>query len=402
MKDRLGSEAWNILIEETQKGSITSQHMKDISRAFGSRVGGNHDRRTNDQKVNCDDHELREILSDWWVAELFDLSPENALKRICEILKSSEVNLPAIASKLMSSSIKNPQDVILAAVEEIAPDLPSLTKRIKKIFESIQEQELRAVQTAEDAAEAYKHIDQQFILIVKRFKQNRDYACYTIEEVEDRVAGSFEIKVVKKFMLKEQVVQIQDLTRQMEVVKDSRLKLLIMQILLNPDDGRRVRQVVSAYNAHSDAYDLLEESFKLQEENRKKVLELKQERQMREELEMREKERKERKEKKRKEKEERRKNEEQRKDEKKKQPRQKQREEDRGIEEEMRKKEEQEQSQRREKEEEEERQRKLRRAEEEERIKEDLKKRQREENIKKSEDEELRKHQEITNAGGVW
>ena len=310
MKDRLGSEAWNILIEETQKGSITSQHMKDISRAFGSTVGGNHARRTNDQKVNCDDHELREILSDWWVAELFDLSPENALKRICEILKSSEVNLPAIASKLMSSSIKNPQDVILAAVEEIAPDLPSLTKRIKKIFESIQEQELRAVQTAEDAAEAYKHIDQQFEVIVKLFKQNGDYASYTIGEVEDRVAGSFDIKVVKKFLLKEQVVQIQDLTTQMEVVKDSRLKLLIIQILLNPDNGRRVRQVVSAYNAHSDAYDLLEESFKLQEENRKQVLELKQERQLREELETRERERKEGNAKKRKE--ERRKKEEQR------------------------------------------------------------------------------------------
>ena len=364
VKERLGNDVWNILIEETQKGSITSQHMKDISRAFGSTVGGNHARRTNDQKVNCDDHELREILSDWWGDELFNLSPENALKRICEILKSSEVHLPAIASKLMSSSIVNPQDVILAAIEEIAPNM--LTERIKKIFESIQDQELRAVQTAEDAAEAYKYIDQQFEVIVKLFKLNRDYASFTIGQVENRIAGSFEIKVVKKFLLKEQVVQVKDLTTQMEVVKDSRLKLLIMQILLNPDDGRRVRQVVSAYNAHSDAYDLLEESFKLQEENRQKDLELKQERQMRVELEMKAKERKERKEKKRKEKEERRKNEEQR----------------------------------REKEKEEER--KLRREEEEERILEDLTRRQREENIKKSEDEERRKRLEITNAGGVW
>ena len=366
VKERLGNDVWNILIEETQKGSITSQHMKDISRAFGSTVGGNHARRTNDQKVNCDDHELREILSDWWGDELFNLSPENALKRICEILKSSEVHLPAIASKLMSSRIMNPQDVILAAIEGMTPKMPLLNERIKKIFESIQDQELRAVQTAEDAAEAYKYIDQQFEVIVKLFKLNRDYASYTIGQVEDRIAGSFEIKIVKKFLLKEQVVKVKDLTTQMEVVKDTRLKLLIMQILLNPDDGRRVRQVVSAYNAHSDAYDLLEESFKLQEENRQKDLELKQERQMRVELEMKAKERKERKEKKRKEKEERRKNEEQR----------------------------------REKEKEEER--KLRREEEEERIKEDLTKRQREENIKKSEDEERRKRQEIRNAGAVW
>ena len=186
VKERLGNDVWNILIEETQKGSITSQHMKDISRAFGSTVGGNHARRTNDQKVNCDDHELREILSDWWVAELFDLSPENALKRICEILKSSEVHLPAIASKLMSSRIMNPQDVILAAIEEIAPNMPSLTQRIRKIFESIREKELRGLQTAEDAAEAYRYIDQQFEVIVKLFKQNRDFAYFTIGEVEDR------------------------------------------------------------------------------------------------------------------------------------------------------------------------------------------------------------------------
>ena len=55
-------------------------------------------------------------------------------------------------------------------------------------------------------------------------------------------------------------------TVQMEVVKDSRLKLLIIQILLNPNNGVRLRKVVSEYNAHIDAYDILEESFKLKEE----------------------------------------------------------------------------------------------------------------------------------------
>ena len=377
MKERLGNEAWKTLIEETQKGSITSQHMKDISRAFGSKVGGNHARRTNDQKVNCDDHELREILSDWWNEELFNLSPENALKRICEILKSSEVHLPAIASKLMSSRIMNPQDVILAAIEGMAPNMPSLIERIKKIFESIREKELRGLQTAEDAAEAYRYIDQQFEVIVKLFKQNRDYAHYTIEEVEDRIAGSFEIEIVNRFVLKEQPEQEKDRILQVRQllgeVKDSRLKLLLIQILLNPNKRRRVKQVISEYNAHIASYDLLEKNISLQEKNRKSELEFQrkekefqQEKQRREELEMKEKERKERKEKKRKEKEERRKNEEQR----------------------------------REKEKEEER--KLRREEEEERIKEDLTKRQREENIKKSEDEERRKRLEIKNAGGVW
>ena len=113
VKERLGNDVWNILIEETQKGSITSQHMKDISRAFGSKVGGNHARRTNDQKVNCDDHELREILSDWWDLELFDLSMEKALKRIFDILKSSEV-MPMTFWRNLSDSKKKTEKKFLS------------------------------------------------------------------------------------------------------------------------------------------------------------------------------------------------------------------------------------------------------------------------------------------------
>ena len=142
--------------------------------------------------------------------------------------------------------------------------------------------------------------------------------------MEDRVAGSFEIEIVNRFVLKEQREQDEDRILQVRQllgeVKDSRLKLLLMQILLNPNDGRRVKQVISEYNAHIASYDLLEKNISLQEEHRKSELEFQrkekefqQEKQRREELEMKEKERKERKEKKSKEKEERRKNEEQRK-----------------------------------------------------------------------------------------
>ena len=70
VREALGKEAWDILIEKTEDGSVGSQHMKDISRALHPRIGGNHERRVNELKVICDGSELREILSDWWVEEL--------------------------------------------------------------------------------------------------------------------------------------------------------------------------------------------------------------------------------------------------------------------------------------------------------------------------------------------
>ena len=40
VRGALGKEAWDILIEKTEDGSIGSQHMKDISRALHPRIGG--------------------------------------------------------------------------------------------------------------------------------------------------------------------------------------------------------------------------------------------------------------------------------------------------------------------------------------------------------------------------
>ena len=50
--------------------------------------------------------------------------------------------------------------------------------------------------------------------------------------------------------------------------KDSRLKLLIMHILRNPEDKRRVRQVISEFKTHLDAFGELEENFNLQEKEK--------------------------------------------------------------------------------------------------------------------------------------
>ena len=107
VKERLGQKAWEILIEKTKDGTITSQHMKDLSQFLDSTVGGNHSRRVNDQKKSCDDFEMREILSDWWDQKLYKLDQRQALNKISDILNSPEVNLPSVASKLSPGSSMN-------------------------------------------------------------------------------------------------------------------------------------------------------------------------------------------------------------------------------------------------------------------------------------------------------
>ena len=85
--------------------------MTDISQALDPTVGGNHSRRVNAIFWACSDFEMREILSDWWDQKLYELDQSDALKKISDILKSPEVNLPSVASELSPGSSMNPLEI---------------------------------------------------------------------------------------------------------------------------------------------------------------------------------------------------------------------------------------------------------------------------------------------------
>ena len=272
VKESLGIEAWNILIEEAKEGSITGQHMRDISQALHSTVGKNHRRRVEEKGVMCDDFELREVLSDWWEQKLFQLDRKAALQKISDILRGPDVDLPPVASKLSPGNIMSPLEITLASIEEVMPEEPDLAEKVKKIFQSIQEQEIKEMNTAQDFILAFQYIGEKFKVIMKSFNKSHRFARAEIEEVEDQTAGSFQVPSVKKFVFEEDPLQIPDIKvrvrQRLQEVKESRLKLLIMQILLNSDKKRRVTQVYSEYKAHIAAYDELEKNFNYQIEKK--------------------------------------------------------------------------------------------------------------------------------------
>ena len=245
VRERLGKEAWDILIEKSDDGTISDKHMKDISRELGERIGGNHSRRVNERKAVCDGSEMREILSDWWEEELYKLHQTEALGKISDILRKPEVNLPSVAFKLRPWSGTDPLDAILGT--GILENEPRLEQKMKKILESMEDSASAGYPTPK---EAYDAIDFYFAVTVKNFKSNNLNVLQFIEQVEHETESSFQLENVKQFILGEGTLN----TERLQKVETSRLKLLIMQILEEPSNKRRVRQMVSQYKKDIATY----------------------------------------------------------------------------------------------------------------------------------------------------
>ena len=190
VKKTLGEPAWDTLVARAADGSIDSQHMKDLSQQLHPNIGGKHFRRVNDEKVKCDDSELRHILSDWWDQELYKLNQEVALKKICEILRSQEVNLPSIAATLKPHSETNTLDTILGPITQMLEHEPDLALRIKEICESFKDPGSTAPKTPE---EAYQCINFYF----KEMRKNKSLL-QNIEQLESDTMDSFQSSHVKK------------------------------------------------------------------------------------------------------------------------------------------------------------------------------------------------------------
>ena len=95
----LGKQNVNLLLEEVMCGNISEQHMKEIAFMMHWRVHGNF-RRRREEGRSCDFTELRRILDDWFIFELFQLSQDEGLHKLLGILKSDKVGLAYIAAQM--------------------------------------------------------------------------------------------------------------------------------------------------------------------------------------------------------------------------------------------------------------------------------------------------------------
>jgi len=109
MKKKLGKEVVQILLNNVNDGTINSQRMRDFAYKLDptdQKVGGNHIRRRG-EGAKSDEAEMRRILADWYLRELFDMERNAAVLKLAAIFEDPDIDLPPLAKELRSKLIQD-------------------------------------------------------------------------------------------------------------------------------------------------------------------------------------------------------------------------------------------------------------------------------------------------------
>ena len=110
VEGKLGKEAVKVMLDSARNGDISDSQMSSIADKLGRDLDGaniiigNHSRRMERDRFAASDTLLKCILSDWWGAELYDLSSEAALSKLVQIFQDPDVALRPLAKQLQSLS----------------------------------------------------------------------------------------------------------------------------------------------------------------------------------------------------------------------------------------------------------------------------------------------------------
>ena len=80
------------ILRAVREYKISIDGMKTFAYALGPNIGGAHSNRM-DGKGQCDEHEMKHILSDYYRETMFDILPSDALKKLNSIFKN-ELKMP--------------------------------------------------------------------------------------------------------------------------------------------------------------------------------------------------------------------------------------------------------------------------------------------------------------------
>ena len=107
-EDKIGKKVMRSILDEVETDSINAQKMKDIAKSLHQSIGGAHSKRMNKTGTLSDDAEMRNIFSDWWEMELFNvaMTRQEAITKLVEIFESSDVNLRPLAATLRSQVLE--------------------------------------------------------------------------------------------------------------------------------------------------------------------------------------------------------------------------------------------------------------------------------------------------------
>ena len=99
VREKLGGEVVDWILEEVGSYAITVENMKDIAYRLGKKIGGNHERRK--RRNEPDEAEMRQILEDWWeFGTLSEMTQKEAHNSLIELFSSNDINRKPLVKKI--------------------------------------------------------------------------------------------------------------------------------------------------------------------------------------------------------------------------------------------------------------------------------------------------------------
>ena len=106
VEGKLGKEVVKLMLDSAGSGDISDSQLASIADKLGRDLDGpniilgNHKRRMERDRYAESDTLLKCILSDWWAAKLYDMSPEEALAKMVEVCRDPDVALRPLAKQV--------------------------------------------------------------------------------------------------------------------------------------------------------------------------------------------------------------------------------------------------------------------------------------------------------------
>ena len=88
VKQKLGEKLYQRILDAVQADKIDDQKIHDFAAAWSPTICGGHIKRTREKQIKSDIYEMKQILSDCYADFMYDMSPEDAQKRVIDILES--------------------------------------------------------------------------------------------------------------------------------------------------------------------------------------------------------------------------------------------------------------------------------------------------------------------------
>ena len=149
VKNKLGGEAWDLLLLEVKKYRIEASHMLGVARLLGDDVKGKHQRRRDVERALPDEVEWKKVLSDWWSLKenpLEDMDRVSALDKLSKIFSDETVELHPL-SRRFKALMEKPdilnqhpsphQKNILSASAILPPSMTPVTAVLPKVGKQI-------------------------------------------------------------------------------------------------------------------------------------------------------------------------------------------------------------------------------------------------------------------------